>query len=94
MLLQPLYENAVKHGVYESTESVKITTHAKINDGFMEISISNNYDPSPSLKKGTGTGLLNVNRRLELFYGNKAMMKTTKEDGVYSVNLYIPTDNL
>jgi Putative regulator of cell autolysis len=94
MLLQPLYENAVKHGVYESTESVKIITHAKITDGFIEISISNNYDPSPSLKKGTGTGLLNVNRRLELFYGNKAMMKTTKADGLYMVILYIPTDYL
>ena len=94
MLIQPLYENAVKHGVYESTESVKIITHAKITDGYIEISISNNYDPSPTLKKGTGTGLINVSRRLELFYGNKAMMKTTKEDGLYTVNLYIPTDNL
>jgi sensor histidine kinase YesM len=73
---------------------VKIITHAKITDGYIEISISNNYDPSPTLKKGTGTGLLNVTRRLELFYGNKAMMKTTKEDGLYTVNLYIPTDYL
>ncbi len=63
MLLQPLYENAVKHGVYESTESVRIMTKARFIDGFFEIIISNNYDPAPSLKKGTGTGLLNVTRR-------------------------------
>jgi two-component system, LytTR family, sensor kinase len=94
MLLQPLYENAVKHGVYESTECVRIITQAKIIDGYIEISISNNYDPAPSLKRGTGTGLINVTRRLELFYGNRASMKTTKENGVYSVNLYIPTDYL
>ena len=94
MILQPLYENAVKHGVYESTESVKIITHAKIIDGYLEVSISNNYDSSPSLKKGTGTGLVNVSRRLELFYGNKASMKTTKQDGIYSVTLYIPPDYL
>jgi two-component system LytT family sensor kinase len=94
MLLQPLYENAVKHGVYESTESVRIITKAKIIDGYIEIIISNNYDPAPSLKRGTGTGLLNVTRRLELFYGNKASIKTSKENGVYTVNLYIPTDNL
>ena len=81
MLLQPLYENAVKHGVYESTESVKIITHAKIIDGYIEITISNNYDTSPSLRKGTGTGLLNVTRRLELFYGNKASIKASKENG-------------
>ena len=36
MLLQPLYENAVKHGVYESTESVRIMTQAKIIDGMLK----------------------------------------------------------
>ncbi|MCJ7448100.1 MAG: histidine kinase [Bacteroidales bacterium] len=94
MLLQPLYENAIKHGVYESTESVRIITQAKIIDGYIEITICNNYDPAPSLRRGTGTGLINVARRLELFYGNKASIKTTKENGIYTVNLYIPTDFL
>ena len=94
MLLQPLYENAVKHGVYESTESVSIITQAKINEGYMEIIISNNYDPAPTLRRGTGTGLLNVTRRLELFYGNKASIKTLKENGIYTVTLYIPGDYL
>ena len=92
MLLQPLYENAVKHGVYESTESVRIITHAKIIDGYIEITISNNYDTSPSLRKGTGTGLLNVTRRLELFYGKKASIKALKENGIYTVKLYIPAE--
>ncbi len=92
MLLQPLYENAVKHGVYESTESVKIITQAKIIDGYIEITISNNYEPVPSLKRGTGTGLLNVSKRLELFYGNKASIKTSKENGFYIVKLYMPTE--
>jgi hypothetical protein len=37
---------------------------------------------------------LNVTRRLELFYGNKASIKTLKENGIYSVTLYIPTNYL
>jgi len=90
MLLQPLYENAVKHGVYESTESVKIITQAKIINGYIEITITNNYDSDTSLRRGTGTGLLNVTRRLELFYGNKASIKTSKENGIYTVTLYMP----
>ena len=94
MLLQPLYENAVKHGVYESTESVKIVTRARIIDGFMEIIISNDFDPTQVLKRGTGTGVLNVTRRLEVFYGNKASIKTTKENGLYTVSLYIPVNYL
>ena len=94
MLLQPLYENAVKHGVYESTETVRIITEAKIIEGYIEIIIKNNYDSAPSLRKGTGTGLLNVSRRLELFYGNKASIKTTKENNIYTVTLYIPAEYL
>ena len=94
LLLQPLYENAIKHGVYECTESVRITTLAKIINGHVEIIISNNYDTTPSSRKGTGTGLLNVARRLELFYSNKASIRTTKENGIYTVTLYIPTDYL
>lgn len=94
LLLQPLYENAVKHGVYESTDSVKIITEAKLKDGFIEIKIINDFDPEASLKRGTGTGLMNVSRRLELFYGNKASIKTTKENGIYTVALYLPADYL
>jgi two-component system LytT family sensor kinase len=94
MLLQPLYENAVKHGVYESTETVQIFTMAKVTEGYLEIIIRNNYDDAPSQKRGTGTGLVNVNRRLELFYGNKASMKSTKENGVYTTTLYIPREYL
>jgi sensor histidine kinase YesM len=94
LLLQPLYENAVKHGVYESTESVRIKTLARMIDGYLDISVSNNYDTEPVLRRGTGTGLLNVTRRLELFYGKKASIKTTKENGIYTVSLYLPEDYL
>jgi len=94
MLIQPLYENAVKHGVYESTESVKISTVARIIDSYLQVSISNNYEAVPSLKKGTGTGLLNVERRLELYYRNRATIKSKKEEGLFTVDLYIPIDFL
>jgi len=91
MLLQPLYENSVKHGVYESTALVRITTEAKIINGYLQITISNNYDTTPTARKGTGTGLLNVSRRLELFYNKTASIKTVRENGIYIVTLYIPT---
>ncbi len=90
MLLQPLYENAVKYGVYESTGTVNIKTEAKIKNRALEITISNNFDASPRLRIGTGTGLLNVSRRLELYYGNKASISTTKDNGIFTVRLFIP----
>lgn len=92
MILQPLYENAIKHGVYESTELVNIKTNVSCKSGYLEIKISNNYDLIPSSVKGTGTGLLNVNRRISLFYGNKASIKTSKENGLYTVTLFIPAE--
>lgn len=92
MILQPLYENAIKHGVYESTESVMIRTKVSCNNGFLEIIISNNYDLTPASVKGTGTGLINVVRRLELVYGKKASIRTTKENGIYTVSIFIPVE--
>jgi sensor histidine kinase YesM len=92
MLLQPLYENAIKHGVYESTERVSIKTTISCNGEFVEIIISNNYDPSPTSLKGTGTGLINVSRRLDLAFGKRASIKTVKENGIYSVSLFIPAE--
>jgi len=92
MLLQPLYENAIKHGVYESTECVEIKTRVSCHDGYLQIVISNNYDLTPSPVRGTGTGLRNVYRRLELFYGNNASIKTTKADGIFTASLFIPSN--
>lgn len=90
MLLQPLYENAVKHGVYESTESVRISTVAEVIEGHLKITISNNFDPAATVKKGTGTGLRNVARRLELFYGKNASIEALRGETTYTVNLVIP----
>jgi two-component system, LytTR family, sensor kinase len=90
LLLQPLYENAIKHGVYESTESVKLTTRAVITGEYITIAISNNYNPAPSMRKGTATGLANVARRMELSYGSKASLNTSRDDGMFIVTLYMP----
>jgi len=90
MLLQPIYENAVKHGVYESIETVKIVTTAEIINGYLNISISNNYDPESIPTKGTGTGLINVSRRIELVYGNRGSITTKKENNIFTVNIAVP----
>jgi len=96
MILQPLYENAIKHGVYESTETVNIKLRTQKLDAAISICISNDYDPETIAPGGTGTGLNNVRRRLELYYGNRAWLKTLKEGRVFRAELYIPekSDNL
>jgi two-component system LytT family sensor kinase len=90
MLLQPIYENAIKHGVYESTDIVKITTKANIIKDHMVITISNDFDPDFIPSSGTGTGLMNVMRRMELSYGKNGYIQTQKNNKIFSVILYIP----
>jgi two-component system LytT family sensor kinase len=92
MLLQPLYENAIKHGVYESTERVTIKTIVTVTDNLIVLTISNDFDPDAAPAKGTGTGLLNVSRRLELLYGKRASIRTEKLDNVFTVKIYFPAD--
>lgn len=90
MILQPLYENAIKHGVYESTDTVSIKLSAKRVNAAIKISIVNDFDPESITPGGTGTGLKNIRRRLELYYGDRAWLRTDKKDRVFTAELYIP----
>ncbi len=91
MILQPLYENAIKHGVYETTREITVNTTVILSGDHVEITIKNNFDPDATPARGTGTGLSNVARRLELMYGNKASIKTEKEKDLFSVKIYLPS---
>ena len=91
MLLQPLFENAIKHGVYESLETVSIVAKITRDSQYLNIELSNNFDEEgTSQKKGSGTGLNNIRERLRLLYGTSATMQAKAEQGVFTVMLKIP----
>lgn len=91
MLLQPLYENAVKHGVYESTEEVVIRTSVKKENDMVVISVSNNVDTdSVVTKKGAGIGLKNVSSRLELFFGDTGQLNINRTEDSFNVTVRFP----
>lgn len=90
MILQPLYENAVKYGVYEATEPVELITRCRMKGKMLEISIMNNYDPAVLIKKGEGIGLRNIRDRLQLIYNNPLLMKVGDSGGKFEVVLAIP----
>jgi sensor histidine kinase YesM len=91
MLLQPLFENAVKHGVYESMETVHISAKAVCKAHHLHIEISNNFDvEAGGQRKGSGTGLKNTSERLRLLYGPSASLQTKVENGNFVVALRIP----
>lgn len=90
MILQPLYENAVKHGVYESTEKVTIETLCSFENNSLKIEIFNNFDPDAASRKGTGLGLKNISERLRLMYHSDSLLKTIQEKDRFGVILQIP----
>lgn len=90
MILQPLFENAVKHGVYESLDPIHISTHASIKNGHMEVIISNTFDPDSLPRKGAGVGLKNVSDRLSLTFGQKGLLRTAKEENRFTAVVTIP----
>jgi sensor histidine kinase YesM len=90
MILQPLFENAIKHGVYESLDTVRIMAKITKDNDYLTIKLSNNFDAvSVSHKKGSGTGLQNIRERLRLLYESSALIQTKSENGVFTVILKI-----
>jgi len=90
MLLQPLFENAIKHGVYESTEQVKIEMDCEYREGYLEISIVNDFDPEAHARKGSGLGLRNIRERLRLLYQNEKLLRAYAQGNKFYVYLSLP----
>jgi len=89
-ILQPLYENAIKYGVGESTEAVTITTRCSLQPHVLEVEISNDIPESIPSRKGKGMGLNNIRRRLELYYNQAGLIQIRKEENIFRVILTIP----
>lgn len=90
MILQPLIENSIKHGVYNSTEEVQVELSCKENDEYVVIEITNYYDPDAIKKVGQGIGLSNIRKRLQLIYQRQDLLETIAEKMVFRAVLKIP----
>jgi LytS/YehU family sensor histidine kinase len=90
MILQPLFENAIKYGVYEAIEPVTITTCCKSEGHHVLIAIENEYDGGSVKNRGEGIGLRNIKQRLELIYGNTELFRITDTKTSFKVELLLP----
>lgn len=90
MLFQPLFENAIKHGVYESLEKITISLSARKLDEYIKYELSNGYDPEAVSPKGEGIGLKNIQERLKLFYNQENLFITENRQNIFNAILYIP----
>jgi sensor histidine kinase YesM len=90
MILQPLVENAIKHGVYESTVPVVIGLSCQGTGEYLEIRLKNNFDPDTKSRTGAGLGLKNVENRLQLIYNRQDLLKIIKMENSFEVIIRIP----
>jgi len=90
MIFQPLFENAIRHSVYESVEPVTIRFSCMADHEHMKAVVSNDYDPAIPSMKGTGLGLQNVRQRIMLAYKERGNVHWTGKDGVFTVSILFP----
>jgi sensor histidine kinase YesM len=90
LLLQPLVENAVVHGIANRPEGGTVRLAARCNNGHLSIAIDNSFDPEAGAGKRAGVGLKNVRERLEARFGKEASAQTTREGGRFCVSLLMP----
>lgn len=91
LLLQPIVENAIKFGLYDTTEKVLITITSKIENKELVVQVNNPFDASTAMpRKGTGFGLSSVNRRLYLLFGRTDLLKTEPTATHFTTTIHIP----
>lgn len=91
MLLQPIVENAIKFGLYDTTGEVLIKVEAKKINASLKVVVENPFDPETSQPlKGTGFGLASIQRRLFLLFARQDLLQIDKEDNRFITTILIP----
>ena len=89
LLLQPLVENAVRHGIEPAADGGTIRVRTRVKGGRVQVSIVNSVPDSPS-RPGNGIALRNVRERLRLMHDVAAQFEVHREDTFYRVQIGIP----
>jgi len=90
LVLQPLVENAVTHGIAQMLEGGTIRVEAERRGEKLRIVIENPRDPDSTGRRGTGIGLQNVRRRLAALYGDEADLRVEPAEASFRVVLRLP----
>jgi two-component system sensor histidine kinase AlgZ len=93
LLLQPLVENAVTHGIANLPEGGSLRLAAHCHNGRLSIVVENSFDAEATPNHRTGMGLQNVRQRLEARYEKSASMRVTAEAASFQVSLSLPAES-
>lgn len=87
-LLNPLVENAIKHGLKSSARPLRVRVSAKIEDGALVLEVANTGSLAGE-RTGTGVGLRNTRERLEKVYGGRGRLELFEEGGWVRVRVIL-----
>ncbi len=91
LILQPVIENAVKHGMKDVVGKMEIGLKAECFHGFLKVQIRNDIkDKKKQIKSGKGIGLQNIAERMKLTYGRSDLVQVSHENGKFVVTLSFP----
>lgn len=93
LLLQPLVENAVKHGIAGMVEGGRVRIAARCQGSEVSITLENAVDPDTASRHGLGMGQAHVQRRLEVRYGGRATFHASGTSDLYRVVLRFPCES-
>lgn len=90
LILFPVVENAIKHGIDSLIEGGTLHIEARANGTNLLVRISNPLDELGQKARGTGHGLASLEQRLKSRYGEHARLQREKQPGCFAIALYIP----
>ena len=88
-MLQPLVENAVRHGIEPSINGGRIEVRTRRVRGMAEVLVTNSLPDEPG-RHGSGIALANVAERLRLLHDVAASLETGIQDGLFRARIVVP----
>lgn len=91
MLLQPVVENAIKYGLYDTTEAITITIKAWVQQDMLYVQVQNPYDSAlQQPHRGTGFGLSSIRRRLYLLFARQDLLEISCDELIFTTLIKVP----
>ena len=90
LILQPLAENAVYHGIEPSPDGGEVAIEVGLSGGQLVMTLTNPLPAESRQTAGNKMALANIRERLQLHYDAEASMQSEVRDGIYRVTIRIP----
>jgi two-component sensor histidine kinase len=90
MLLQPLVENALKHGIRDLVDGGVVVVRSFVRDDWLHALVENTVGDQAGVVEGQGVGLPNLRQRLAALYGERARITWQRDAAVFRVEITLP----